>query len=112
MSRDYPDRTVTVVMPDAHVPPALKERMDAAVRRQLAAADGAAALASDAVDPALLAEAGLACLEDALAAGDDRRSAFALLAADALITAACAAAATTELPAALSARRFAALLER
>jgi hypothetical protein len=43
--------------------------------------------------PAALADAARACLRDALAAGDERAAALHLLAADALITYACEAAA-------------------
>ena len=45
--------------------------------------------------PASLADAARVCLRDAMAAGDDRSAALHLLAADALITYACEAAADT-----------------
>jgi hypothetical protein len=113
MAGEHVDPAGTVDVASARVPAALRARMESAVQRQL----GATLPMSEhpgleAVDAAILGEAGLACLEDALAAGDARSGAFALLAADALITAACGAAATTELPTALSLRRFTALLER
>lgn len=69
------------------------------------------AFALEPAGPDLLADAGLAALRDALAAGNDRGAAFELLTADALITQACEVAATGELPASLSPARFAALLE-
>ena len=50
-----------------------------------------------AVDPARFAAAAHACLRDALTACDDRDAALPLLAADALITAACAGADENEL---------------
>jgi hypothetical protein len=62
-------------------------------------------------DHGALADAGLAVLADALVAGDDADCAFALLTADALITAACVAAAEGPLPDQLGAARFAELLE-
>ncbi len=62
-------------------------------------------------DAGACAEAGLAALRRALAAGDERSAALDLLTADALITAACVRAATDGLPDALSPERFAALLE-
>ncbi len=58
-----------------------------------------------------LAEAAHDALRAALDAGDDRRGAFDLLVADALLTAACETAALEELPQALDAARFATLLE-
>lgn len=67
-----------------------------------------------ALEPAssdLLARVGLFALRDALERGDDRAAAFDLLTADALITMACDAAATGELPESLSADHFATLLE-
>lgn len=65
------------------VPPALEARMEAAV-------DG---VIDDDTVPAALADAARACLREALAIGDDRAAALHLLAADALITYACEAAA-------------------
>jgi hypothetical protein len=64
------------------VPPALQQRM-------LEAVDAGA---GESV-PAVLADASLACLRDALELCDDRAAALHLLAADALVTAACEAAA-------------------
>lgn len=65
------------------VPPALEARMESAM--------------DDVIDhdsvPATLADAARECMRDALAAGDDRSAALHLLAADALITYACEAAA-------------------
>jgi hypothetical protein len=65
------------------VPPALEARMESAM--------------DDVIDddsvPASLADAARVCMRDALAAGDDRSAALHLLAADALITYACEAAA-------------------
>ncbi len=84
------------------------EDVPAPLAARMAAALGGARPA----DAEACAEAGLAALGRALAAGDDRRAAFDLLTADALITAACAAAATDGLPDALAPGRFAALLER
>lgn len=69
----------------AEVPPALLERMRAAVDT---AAGGSV--------PAVLADASLACLRDALERCDDRAAALHLLAADALVTAACEAEAEAE----------------
>jgi hypothetical protein len=59
-------------------------------------------------EPALLAAAALACLADALGHGDDRAAALHLLAADALLTVACEAAADAGDPVA----RIGALAER
>lgn len=71
----------------------------------------AQALAGDDTSMDAAAEAGLKALGRALARADERSSAFDLLVADALITQACTRAASDGLPAALSAARFAALLE-
>jgi hypothetical protein len=54
----------------------------------------------------ILAEAAVACLRSALRIGDDRAAALHLLAADALITAACEVAARTERDLAAIAARF------
>jgi hypothetical protein len=59
-------------------------------------------------EPGLLAAAALACLADALGHGDDRVAALHLLAADALLTVACEAAADAADPVA----RIGALAER
>jgi hypothetical protein len=67
------------------VPGALQTRMESAI----------AGLDGDNV-AAVLAEAAHACLGDALAAGDERGAALHLLAADALITYACEAAADAD----------------
>ncbi|HSK19770.1 MAG TPA: hypothetical protein VK912_11540 [Longimicrobiales bacterium] len=65
------------------VPPALEARMESAMDD---------VVGQDTV-PAALAAAARVCMRDALAAGDDRSAAVHLLAADALITYACEAAA-------------------
>lgn len=65
------------------VPPALEARMERAIDD---------AVGEDTL-PAALADAARACLREALAIGDDRAAALHLLAADALMTCACEAAA-------------------
>jgi hypothetical protein len=65
------------------VPPALEARMESAL----------ADVPGDDSVPAALADAARACLRDAVAGCDDRDAALHLLAADALITCACEAAA-------------------
>lgn len=65
------------------VPPALEARMESAIEDVI----------DDDSVPASLADAARVCMRDALAAGDDRSAALHLLAADALITYACEAAA-------------------
>lgn len=91
-------------------PAALRERM-----RDAVAAASPDPRAGDAV-PQALADAGIECLRTVLRAGQDRAVAIDLLAADALLTGACEAAAERG-PAALAAllqahgpARFAALL--
>jgi hypothetical protein len=64
------------------VPPALEARMERAVDDAL----------DDESIPRALAEAAKSCVREALAIGDRREAALHLLAADALITYACAAA--------------------
>jgi hypothetical protein len=92
---------------EPHAPPPLRDRMDSS----LAAFDG-----DTSSMPHILAEAGLACLKEALQLGPARPAAFPLLAADALLTHACEAAAEAgpdalaKLCAALDLRRFAELL--
>jgi len=70
------------------VPASLSRRIDEA----LAAAHG------DPAAPATKLRAAAACLQQALALGDDRRAALDLLAADALLTSACEAAAGSGSP--------------
>ena len=65
------------------VPPVLEARMESAIDE---------ALDEDTV-PRALADAARVCMRDALAAGEDRVAALHLLAADALVTYACEAAA-------------------
>ena len=102
-------------MTDARtVPTPLMDRMAQAVGKAAAQRGSGAPPAEDAAsaDPELLANAAFACLDEALASGDARSGAFALLVADALITAACAAVDSADVPPALAAHRFAALLEQ
>lgn len=68
------------------VPPVLEARMESAIDE---------ALDEDTV-PRALADAARVCMRDALTAGDERGAALHLLAADALITYACEAAAAGE----------------
>jgi hypothetical protein len=89
----------------ASIPQALARRLEQATPGVDWRGDGGAA------EPGALADAGLAALGDAIKAGDDPACAFVLLAADAMITAACTAIADGPLPAALGPDRFVALLE-
>lgn len=82
------------------IPAALAERMTAA-----------AGTPGRAPDVERLATAAFVALRAALAHGRARAAAFDLLAADALLTAACEALTDGELPAALAPARFQALLE-
>jgi hypothetical protein len=96
------------------VPALLARRMLEALSRQdiIAVTDPATAQhALDSAAPDALARAGLSALRSALAQDDDRSAAFDLLAADALLTQACADAATHGIPDVLAPERFVALLE-
>lgn len=90
------------------VPPVLEARMERAIDDVL----------DDDVVARALADAARSCLRDAVRAGDDRAAALHLLAADALITYACEAAAAGDahgidtLAEASSAARLSQLLER
>lgn len=75
-----------LAMRAAGVPPALEARMESAIDDAL----------EDETIPGALADAARICLVNALAVGDHRDAALHLLAADALITYACLAAATDD----------------